>query len=39
MTKLETGRDENSIPHMQKRQVKDLVNDGEIKIEPYVTTQ
>jgi len=39
MTKLETGQDENSTPHMQKRQVKDLVNDGEITMESYVTTQ
>ena len=39
MTKLETGEDENSILHMQKKRVKDLVNDGEIKIESYVTTQ
>jgi hypothetical protein len=39
MAKLETGQDENSIPHMQKRQIKDVVNDGEIKLESCVTTQ
>lgn len=38
LSKMETRRDENFIPHMVKEQLTNLVNDGNMTIESYFET-